>query len=218
MPREPESTHSFLLTDIEGSTQSWERHAGPMHDALDAHDKIFASVIARQDGELLSHTGDGICATFDSPESALRAAVEAQLALRDVAVDRTGALKVRMGIHHGTVVHSGDRRFGPTLNRCARMMSAALDRSCSLQQSPTCSPTRRFPTLRSSIWAGTTCAASRKPYAFSRSMRTASNKTSLPCTVRERPTHTTFLGCRRPSLDVSMRWPPSTNNSSVIDW
>jgi predicted ATPase/class 3 adenylate cyclase len=125
MPREPESTHSFLLTDIEGSTQSWERYAAPMHDALDAHDDILASVIDRHGGELINHTGDGVCAAFDTPASALRAAVDAQLALRDIVIGRAGVLKVRMGVHHGKVVHSGDRMFGPTLNRCARIMSAA---------------------------------------------------------------------------------------------
>jgi predicted ATPase/class 3 adenylate cyclase len=124
MPRQPDSSQTFLFTDIEGSTQNWERHAEPMHDALDAHDEILASVVARHDGELFNHTGDGICAAFDSPEPALRAAVDAQLALRNVAIG-DAALKVRMGIHHGAVVRSGDRVFGPTLNRCARMMSAA---------------------------------------------------------------------------------------------
>src|SRR5215203_546935 len=97
MPRQPDSSQTFLFTDIEGSTQNWERHAEPMHDALDAHDEILASVIARHDGELFNHTGDGICAAFDSPESALRAAVDAQLAFRNVAIG-DAALKVRMGI------------------------------------------------------------------------------------------------------------------------
>ena len=45
MLREPESIHSFLFTDIEASTQSWERDAERMHDVLDAHDEILASVV-----------------------------------------------------------------------------------------------------------------------------------------------------------------------------
>jgi predicted ATPase/class 3 adenylate cyclase len=125
MMQEVTSVHAFLFTDIEGSTQNWERHAWQMHDALDAHDDIFAVVIKRCGGELFNHTGDGICAAFDSPDQAIRAAIDAQMALRDTTIDSVGTLKVRMGIHYGPVVHSGDRMFGPTLNRCARIMSAA---------------------------------------------------------------------------------------------
>jgi predicted ATPase/class 3 adenylate cyclase len=116
---------TFLFTDIEGSTQQWERYGDLMRDVLDAHDAIFDEIVARNGGVLLSHTGDGISARFAEPSQAVEAAVEAQRRLRSLLLPSSEPLGVRMGIHQGPVIRSGGRDLGPTLNRSARLMSAA---------------------------------------------------------------------------------------------
>ena len=64
---------------------------------------------------LFKHTGDGVCAAFASPRSAVDAAVTAQRALE---------LPVRMGIATGEAdLRDGDY-FGAVLNRAARVMAA----------------------------------------------------------------------------------------------
>ena len=71
--------------------------------------------VAAHGGRLFKHTGDGVCAAFSSPRSAVDAAVAAQ---------RTLELPVRMGIATGEAELRGDDYFGAVLNRAARVMAA----------------------------------------------------------------------------------------------
>ena len=64
---------------------------------------------------VFNYTGDGMCAVFASPRSAVDAAVAAQRALE---------LPVRMGIATGEAELRGDDYFGTVLNRTARVMAA----------------------------------------------------------------------------------------------
>jgi Adenylate and Guanylate cyclase catalytic domain len=111
----PSGVVTFLFTDVEGSTRRWEADADAMRIALAAHDEVLRGAIEGHGGWLFKHTGDGVCAAFASPRSAVDAAVAAQLALE---------LPVRMGIATGEAeVRDGDY-FGAVLNRAARVMAA----------------------------------------------------------------------------------------------
>jgi class 3 adenylate cyclase len=74
----PSGVVTFLFTDIEGSTRRWETDADTMRTALAAHDEVLRETVAAQDGWLFKHTGDVICAAFESPRSAVDAAIAAQ--------------------------------------------------------------------------------------------------------------------------------------------
>jgi hypothetical protein len=63
-----------------------------MRAALAAHDDVLHKAIEAHGGFLFKHTGDGVCAVFASPRSAVDAAVAAQQELK---------LPVRMGIATG---------------------------------------------------------------------------------------------------------------------
>jgi predicted ATPase len=106
---------TFLFTDVEGSTRRWEADADAMRAALAAHDKVLRSAIETHRGFMFKHTGDGVCAAFASPRSAVDAAVAAQRALE---------LPVRMGLATGEAELRGDDYFGAVLNRAARVMAA----------------------------------------------------------------------------------------------
>jgi hypothetical protein len=106
---------TFLFTDIEGSTHRWETDADAMRAALLVHDKALRDAIEAHEGFLFSHTGDGVVAAFNSPKSAVDAAVQAQVALE---------LPVRMGIATGEAELREDDYFGTVLNRAARVMAA----------------------------------------------------------------------------------------------
>jgi predicted ATPase len=106
---------TFLFTDVEGSTRRWEADAGAMRAALAAHDEVLRSAIGACGGWLFKHTGDGVCAAFASPRSAVDAAVAAQRALE---------LPVRMGIATGEAELRDGDYFGAVLNRAARVMAA----------------------------------------------------------------------------------------------
>ncbi|MGC2375798.1 MAG: hypothetical protein WA622_01265 [Mycobacterium sp.] len=111
----PSGVVTFLFTDVEGSTRRWEADADEMRIALAAHDEVVRGAIEAHGGWLFKHTGDGVCAVFASPRSAVDAAVTAQRALE---------LPVRMGIATGEAdLRDGDY-FGAVLNRAARVMAA----------------------------------------------------------------------------------------------
>ena len=83
--------------------------------ALAAHDEVLRAAIEAHGGWLFKHTGDGVCAAFASPRSAVDAAVAAQRALE---------LPVRMGFATGEAELRGADYFGAVLNRAARVMAA----------------------------------------------------------------------------------------------
>ena len=115
MVPKPSGVVTFLFTDIEGSTRRWETDADSMRMALAAHDEVLRETVAAHDGWLFKHTGDGVCAAFGSPRSAVDAAIAAQRALD---------LPVRMGVATGEAELRGEDYFGIVLNRAARVMSA----------------------------------------------------------------------------------------------
>jgi predicted ATPase len=106
---------TFLFTDIEGSTRRWEADADAMRVALEAHNKVLRNSVEASDGKVFNYTGDGMCAVFDSPRSAVDATITAQQALE---------LPVRMGIATGEAELRDGEYFGTVLNRTARVMAA----------------------------------------------------------------------------------------------
>jgi predicted ATPase/class 3 adenylate cyclase/Tfp pilus assembly protein PilF len=128
-------TFTFLFTDIEGSTLLWEQRAAEMRTALERHDAILRDAVEASRGRVVKTTGDGMFAVFDDASDALAASIAAQRALQASASNAApsapagdGApvvLKVRMGVHTGDAdVREGDY-WGTSVNRAARIMSAA---------------------------------------------------------------------------------------------
>jgi predicted ATPase/class 3 adenylate cyclase len=111
----PSGVVTFLFTDVEGSTRRWEADADDMRAALLAHDEVLHTAISAHGGSLFKHTGDGVCAAFASPKSAVDAAVAAQRVLE---------LPVRMGLATGEAELRDGDYFGTVLNRAARVMAA----------------------------------------------------------------------------------------------
>src|SRR5246500_4029905 len=111
----PSGVVTFLFTDVEGSTRRWEKDPDEMRLALAAHDEVLRNAIEAHGGFMFKHTGDGVCAAFASPKSAVDAAVAAQRALE---------LPVRIGIATGEAELRGTDYFGAVLNRAARVTAA----------------------------------------------------------------------------------------------
>jgi predicted ATPase len=106
---------TFLFTDIEGSTRRWEADPEVMRVALETHNNVLHESVEGNDGKVFKYTGDGMCAVFSSPRSAVDAAIDAQRELE---------LPVRIGVATGEAQQRGDDYFGPVLNRTARVMAA----------------------------------------------------------------------------------------------
>ena len=111
----PSGTVTFLFTDIEGSTERWQRDEALMSEDLAQHDKAIRAAVEAQQGVVFKHTGDGLCAVFTSAPAAVEASV---------GIHQTAGLPVRVGVHIGEAEMRNGDYFGPTLNRAARVMDA----------------------------------------------------------------------------------------------
>jgi class 3 adenylate cyclase len=120
LPAEGRLLATVMFTDIVGSTEQLARVGDrDWKSMLDEHDRTVEQVVADFHGRVVVHTGDGILATFDGPNSALRCAVALKLALAE------HGLRIRTGVHTGEVEMRGANVGGIAVHTAARVMSLA---------------------------------------------------------------------------------------------
>ena len=119
----PTGTVTFLFSDIEGSTQRWDRDRTTMQDAVRRHDALMETAIAAYDGYVFKTIGDAFCAAFWRPEDAVAAILDAQRALAAEDFSAIDGLRVRAAVHTGTADERNGDYFGPALNRVARLLA-----------------------------------------------------------------------------------------------
>lgn len=127
MTQLPTGTVTFLFTDIEGSTERWERDRAAMQAALERHNAILSGAIESRGGAVFKTVGDAFCAVFERATDALEAAIDAQRLLHGERFQLGSdgePLRVRMGIHTGLVELKDGDYFGRPVNRVARLTSA----------------------------------------------------------------------------------------------
>ena len=123
----PTGTVTFLFTDIESSTELWERDEAAARAVLVRHDQIIEELVRDNEGMLVRPRGEGDSrfAVFDQAPGAVRAAASIQGAFVAEAWPTPEPLKIRMGLHTGTAdLREGDY-YGSAVNRCARVRSLA---------------------------------------------------------------------------------------------
>jgi len=123
MTPRPSGIVTFLFTDVEGSTRRWEEHPDVMKGAMARHDAIVRGSIESEGGVVFTTAGDEFCSAFSSPTSALTAAVQIQADLLRGDWGEVAPFRVRMALHTGSADERDGDYFGPTLNRCARLLS-----------------------------------------------------------------------------------------------
>jgi class 3 adenylate cyclase len=120
----PDGAVTFLFTDIEGSTQLWERSPEAMRTALGLHNQIIGDALHAHGGVVFKTVGDAFYAAFADPVSAVEAAIDAQRGLGEATWTTEPGIRVRIGIHTGAARNEDGDYFGPALNRVARVMAA----------------------------------------------------------------------------------------------
>ncbi|HLI95233.1 MAG TPA: adenylate/guanylate cyclase domain-containing protein [Candidatus Baltobacteraceae bacterium] len=121
----PNGTVTLMFTDVEGSTQRWERRQDAMQEALRRHDAIVRRAIAADGGIVFKTMGDAFCAAFKNPGDAARAAIALQQALDAEDFSEVDGLLVRVALHTGVAVERDGDYFGPVVNRVARLTAIA---------------------------------------------------------------------------------------------
>jgi predicted ATPase len=119
VPRElPTGTVTFLFTDIEGSTRLLQELGDAYTDVLAEHHRILREAWREHDGIEVDTQGDAFFVAFARATDAVAAAADAQRALDG------GQLRVRMGLHTGEPVRSGEGYIGYDVHRAARIAAA----------------------------------------------------------------------------------------------
>jgi predicted ATPase/class 3 adenylate cyclase len=123
----PSGTLTFLISDIEQSTQAWDRHPASMRRAMEIHDAILEQSVARNRGRLveLGREGDSILAVFTRASEAIACALDAQLELDRAEWPLENEVRVRIALHTGEAEMRDGHYFGPALYRCARLIATA---------------------------------------------------------------------------------------------
>ena len=122
----PDGSVAILFSDIEGSTELNERLGDKEWVRLLArHDSVVRSAIERHQGQVVKTQGDGFMAAFGSPDQAVRSAIAMQRAFDRGRRKDPAAVLVRIGIHHGDVVHRENDIFGRNVAHAARVAALA---------------------------------------------------------------------------------------------
>jgi len=115
---------TLMFTDIEDST-GWVSRLGDAKWAklVAWHDAEVRKVVEANGGSIVKTLGDGAMAAFDSTRSAAQAAIKIQGSLSEEG--NQPELKIRIGLHVGEVLQTGEDYLGQAVNKAARIASAA---------------------------------------------------------------------------------------------
>lgn len=110
-----------MFTDLEGFTRYTTDHGDEAAATLVAdHQRLVGPIVRSRGGRIVKRMGDGLMMSFPAPEAAVLAALE----LVD-AVDDSGPLRLRAGIHIGEAVITHDDILGNAVNVAARITEEA---------------------------------------------------------------------------------------------
>jgi class 3 adenylate cyclase/TolB-like protein/Flp pilus assembly protein TadD len=120
-PAEPtRELAAIMFSDVVGYTAIMGRDERKGLEAVARHREHLHAILPRFHGRLVGEIGDGSLSSFHSVVDALACARELQRELQD-----DPELRLRIGIHIGDVVHSGDTVLGDGVNIAARIHALA---------------------------------------------------------------------------------------------
>jgi class 3 adenylate cyclase len=111
---------TVMFTDIVGSTEHARRKGDRRwRELLSTHDAVLRAELHHFDGREIKTIGDGILATFASPDRALRCAA----AMRDAV--RSLGIEIRIGLHTGEIELRGSDIGGIAVHVAGRIQALA---------------------------------------------------------------------------------------------
>jgi class 3 adenylate cyclase/tetratricopeptide (TPR) repeat protein len=121
------SLHIILITDMQASSALIDRWGDAQaHDLILLYNAIIRDCLHAYHGTEVTHTGDGIEASFSSASSAVECAVAIQKAFaKHNQEDPTRPIHVRMGINAGEPISTEGRLFGRAVHIAFRICARA---------------------------------------------------------------------------------------------
>ena len=97
----PRGTVTFLATDIQGSTEMWERYPDAMPRPLERPEHLLREAVETRGGRVFKNIGDGLFLAFSACPPAVDAALSAQRSLFGEEWPTPAPVRVRMALHSG---------------------------------------------------------------------------------------------------------------------
>jgi adenylate cyclase len=121
----PDGTITLLFSDIEDSTIINARLGDERWvEELRNHAKLVHDLVKEHDGTVVKSAGDGFMVVFKDPADAVRCAISLQHTLAENPHDGE-PLRVRVGIHTGSVISEKGDYFGENVAFAARVAQEA---------------------------------------------------------------------------------------------
>jgi class 3 adenylate cyclase len=122
----PKGNITFLLTDIEGSTELLSRLGDEYALVLSDVRKRVRTAVRKAGGHLVSARGDDSFAVFDRALNAVKAALATQAAMQDGGwAGRADEVRLRIGLHRGRPALTETGYVGISVHAAARICFAA---------------------------------------------------------------------------------------------
>ncbi|MHB1908459.1 MAG: adenylate/guanylate cyclase domain-containing protein [Nitrososphaerales archaeon] len=125
--REEVNLAAIMFTDIVGYTSLTERDENLALKLLEEHRRIVRPLISSHNGKEVKTMGDAFLVEFNSSFEATKCALGIQEALYKFNSGRDSKERIllRIGIHLGDVVHSGEDVYGDAVNIASRIEGLA---------------------------------------------------------------------------------------------
>ena len=120
-----DSELTILFADVAGSTRLYEQLGDQAaRQAIGECIALMTAAVEANQGRLIKTIGDEIMCCFPSPAAALDAALQIQEQVGERQFSGV-ELMIRIGAHHGPVLHENGDVFGDAVNVAARMAGLA---------------------------------------------------------------------------------------------
>jgi class 3 adenylate cyclase len=116
---------TFVMTDIEGSTELVKQLGETYVDVLRRHRELLVDAFLGHRGWIVDDSGDAAFAAFNDPDDAIRASLAAQRAIANEPWPEGVDLRIRIGIHTGEAYAVGNRFVGLAVHEAARVCQSA---------------------------------------------------------------------------------------------
>jgi class 3 adenylate cyclase len=121
----PRGQVTFLLTDIEGSTELLGRLGEEYARLLTGIRRLVRAAVRQAGGREVSARGDDVFAVFESASASLEGALAIQRAMRATAWPEESDVRLRIGLHRGRPELTDTGYVGLSVHAAARICFAA---------------------------------------------------------------------------------------------
>ncbi len=112
---------AIMFTDIVGYTSLSQRNEALALQLLERHQALLRPIFPKHGGREVKTIGDAFMIQFDSALAAVECAVEMQEAVHNHSRPASDTLAMKVGIHVGDVVQSGQDVYGDAVNIASRI-------------------------------------------------------------------------------------------------